>query len=224
MTYKKRNECLKRLGFKDYASYLKSDLWKGIRQRVLKKKGKRCCVCKKPAFIVHHRAYFIDVLRGSNISFLEPICATCHNAIEYEPNGAKRSLRAVDEAFCRLTDKEPAFKSRRKQHPVGDFNAIATKVSKKKAFKRSFFSVCRQGTAPELSVDDVRLIYCSVDRAQFDVLRRLACSLFVELPWYMKVREFRYFKKHGHLRLQHLEPNDEWDELSQEFRQLAASF
>ena len=77
-------------GFDTYAAYLASDLWKAIRRRVLKKTPK-CQACEDRATLVHHRGYYLWVLRGETLTGLIPLCRTCHEHIEFD-NGEKVPL------------------------------------------------------------------------------------------------------------------------------------
>lgn len=99
--YARQAESLNRLGFHSYQQYLKSDLWKGIRQRAIRLSGGFCQVCKTNAPTeVHHRHYSMDVMSGANISSLVPICRTCHSLAEFN-QGKKTSL---GEANKRVAD------------------------------------------------------------------------------------------------------------------------
>lgn len=64
-----------------YQAYLKSDLWKAIRKRVLKSANRKCAGCGGKATQVHHRDYRPSVLRGDNDVPLVALCRTCHDAV-----------------------------------------------------------------------------------------------------------------------------------------------
>ena len=70
--YAYRNDNLRALGFKSYAAYLRSPLWKAIRGRVIARDGGKCSRCfqkaRRPQ--VHHRAYDPAMLRGDNLNAL----------------------------------------------------------------------------------------------------------------------------------------------------------
>ena len=85
MTYAERNDFIRSLGFESYAAYLASDLWAGIRRRVLKK-SRRCWVCKRRrrAKQVHHERYTEANLKGESLAGLRPICPGCHLLIEFD--------------------------------------------------------------------------------------------------------------------------------------------
>jgi hypothetical protein len=95
-SYKNRDNKLKRLGFKSYSEYLKSDLWKSIRNQVLKQEKYKCCICGNKANQVHHRTYCITGLAGTNLQSLRAICSSCHHLAEFDENGQKRRLKEVN--------------------------------------------------------------------------------------------------------------------------------
>jgi len=76
--YEYRNNNLRQIGFKSYASYLKSELWLSIRDRVLLA-HRMCQSCgKRAATQVHHRAYDIPTLLGETLACLSALCGGCH--------------------------------------------------------------------------------------------------------------------------------------------------
>ncbi len=85
----KRSKKLRKLGFKSYPAYLKSDLWKDIKSRLLGA-DVRCVVCEQDAETLHHRDYNYHTLSGKDCSTLEPICFQCHRLIEFYIGGEKR--------------------------------------------------------------------------------------------------------------------------------------
>lgn len=80
--YIERNDNLKALGFNSYDQYLRSELWKGIRDRMLAKHP-RCYVCRRKASQVHHGAYRKVDLDGSTDRQLFSVCARCHRHLEF---------------------------------------------------------------------------------------------------------------------------------------------
>jgi hypothetical protein len=86
--YADRSRVVKYLGFKDYAAYLKSPLWAGIRSRVLAA-DPRCCSCGGKATEVHHADYNLRTMRGEMMSSLMPVCGRCHERAEYHKRGHK---------------------------------------------------------------------------------------------------------------------------------------
>jgi hypothetical protein len=81
--YADRNETLKRLGFKSYPDYVKSEFWRQIRARALKRAKHRCERCRSMRRLqVHHRAYDLATLAGTNIDSLTVLCRKCHYLAE----------------------------------------------------------------------------------------------------------------------------------------------
>lgn len=89
--YQRRTESLAMLGFTSYADYLRSDLWKKIRARVLRLNRGACRSCSNPATEVHHRHYSIDVMSGEDIRSLAAVCRNCHKTSEFH-EGTKTKL------------------------------------------------------------------------------------------------------------------------------------
>lgn len=92
--YQKRNETLLKMGFSSYKEYLKSDLWKVIRGRVLRRAKGKCEVCGGIATQVHHRTYQRSTLEGKWLDFMTAVCGTCHQEAEIQ-NGCKTTMRVA---------------------------------------------------------------------------------------------------------------------------------
>ena len=91
-SYFHRNEILKSLGFESYAAYIKSQLWRRIRQRVGNHAHIQCFACGGKAYCVHHIEYSLETLTGRNPCGLVPLCDPCHTSIEFDPSGTKVSV------------------------------------------------------------------------------------------------------------------------------------
>lgn len=91
-SYQKRNDILNILGFRDYKSYLASDFWIEIRNKIL---GTQtiCLLCPSISETVHHLSYDVMTLKGEQSNRLVALCLQCHALIEFHPSGRKRSLR-----------------------------------------------------------------------------------------------------------------------------------
>ena len=76
--YSDRDESLMLLGFKSYSAYLRSRLWKIVRERSLECNGRICRSCGKPATQAHHADYSRAVLSGEDVRGLVPVCGSCH--------------------------------------------------------------------------------------------------------------------------------------------------
>lgn len=70
---------LSELGYRSYAEYLASPLWRSIRQRVYAAKGRVCVSCDMDeADEIHHDRYDRDTLMGKTLKHLRPLCRHCH--------------------------------------------------------------------------------------------------------------------------------------------------
>lgn len=96
-----REQVLASMGFRSYGGYLKSKLWKSIRGRVYAEKGKKCSLCDALAVQIHHRRYDKKTLSGEDLTWLEPVCLHCHEAVEFNVDGSKRKFVFVDTEFIR---------------------------------------------------------------------------------------------------------------------------
>lgn len=110
--YTDRDNTLARMGFINYAAYLKSPLWKSIRKRVLEKANRKCCRCGRTAYQVHHSSYARDVLEGDNDAFLHAACGRCHHKAEINRYGEKTS---IEQASGFLANKVGKAKKQAKQ-------------------------------------------------------------------------------------------------------------
>ena len=96
-----RGEWLKSRGFKNYAEYLRSDLWASIRERVFSLKGRSCVGCRKFATVVHHRRYDGMTMSGGDLRGLVPMCMGCHKKIEFSGK-RKNSLSKANNRLKKL--------------------------------------------------------------------------------------------------------------------------
>lgn len=138
-TYEERNSTLYHLGFSSYAEYLESDLWKKIRDRVYKMKGRGCLLCERPATELHHNRYHKNDLLGKTLSFIHPICRDCHLSIEYDRDkkvSAKTAAKRFDslrELHCGSAgpNHQPVTKPQKKRKdltPVSEYPKIVGKL------------------------------------------------------------------------------------------------
>lgn len=98
----KRDVVLRSMCFDSYASYLRSDIWKEIREAVMRKAKWMCRACGRKAVHVHHRSYDKDTMSGRGMKNLIALCQDCHQAIEFSPSGTKRTLHEANEAFAKM--------------------------------------------------------------------------------------------------------------------------
>ena len=90
--YVARDAILRGLGFQSYKIYLKSDLWKKIREAILTKIGYKCRVCGCFTRTLHHTVYNEDVFLGFEIKSLVPLCNKHHKFIEFNQDIRKTTL------------------------------------------------------------------------------------------------------------------------------------
>ena len=109
-TYAGRDAMLFWLGYPSYADYLRSDLWRTIRKRILVRDGNRCCVCHGKASEVHHAAYTRAAMLGQEDEQLLSLCRDCHKGIEFTPGGSKRRLAEVGGKRIRRRPPKPQQK------------------------------------------------------------------------------------------------------------------
>jgi len=112
--YNSRDVTLKEMGFATYKDYLKSDLWKRIRRKVLKRDKETCEICHCKGNQVHHSRYHKNDLTGKNLNFLHTICGDCHEKIEFK-NGEKvqmdemlerqKSAKAIEDYKRRIEEE-----------------------------------------------------------------------------------------------------------------------
>lgn len=112
--YKERNEILRSLGFRSYPDYLESALWAKIRLGVLKAAGWSCQVCKGPGQTVHHSKYTKANLTGDSKRWLHAICHRCHEKVEVDEHGNKRTWEQSVIQFRKMLKKPPPRPKRRK--------------------------------------------------------------------------------------------------------------
>lgn len=103
--YANRNRTLPVLGYANYREYLASEDWRSIKTRLLER-HQRCLLCNKRACVVHHLSYDERTLLGLDTSLLVCLCDPCHEAIEIEQGGVKRSLRKANEELMRLAREQ----------------------------------------------------------------------------------------------------------------------
>lgn len=115
--YGSRRKLLLELGYESYEAYLASSLWQGIRTQVLA--AGKCYGCGAKPNQVHHRSYSRKALTGRRIDSLVPVCARCHERIEFK-NGIKVSPQEANEALeaIRANRPIPAARPERAQKPL----------------------------------------------------------------------------------------------------------
>lgn len=105
-SYSSRNRLLDTLGLGTYGEYLRGDLWKSIRSRVVKKAKWKCSLCAARATEVHHVAYTKAALLGTSLRSLVALCEGHHLAVEFDAAGRKRTLESARSEYKRLKPKK----------------------------------------------------------------------------------------------------------------------
>lgn len=118
--WKVRGQALQSLGFGSYAAYLRSDLWMGIRQKVMHRSRGICEVCgKRPAYTGHHITYCHSVLSGVDLGQVVAICRACHKHIhrKTKKNGV-RFVGSARECVGRAKLRTPKGKEGKKKRKL----------------------------------------------------------------------------------------------------------
>lgn len=89
-----RERCLEKLGYSSYRQYLRSELWKAIRDEKIRQTP-LCELCSSKAQCVHHISYKLSVLIGRNMRKLVSLCNECHTKIEFHGDGRKRGFESA---------------------------------------------------------------------------------------------------------------------------------
>lgn len=91
--YEDRNNQLRGMGFRSYAEYLSSGLWKTIRYAILQI-NPTCQLCENDKAVqVHHLDYDRSTLEGKNSAGLLSTCRDCHERVEFHKDGTKRTAQ-----------------------------------------------------------------------------------------------------------------------------------
>lgn len=106
--YHQRNTNLRAIGYRSYAKYLKSLLWRSIKKRVLRYRGLVCVRCAEEGNQIHHVDYDTDTLLGNRLGGMVVVCRECHEWIEHE-HGVKVSPERANERLGYTQDVSDAF-------------------------------------------------------------------------------------------------------------------
>jgi 5-methylcytosine-specific restriction endonuclease McrA len=109
----KRERALMQLGFVDYRAYLRSPLWKAIRDHVIEIEP-RCELCGDKSQCVHHIDYSKLCLIGKKLWKLVSLCNQCHRDIEFLEDGTKRNFEAASKRTRKLLIKNNAWEKHKK--------------------------------------------------------------------------------------------------------------
>lgn len=100
--YQQRSASLKQVGYATYTEYKRSPLWKRIRTSIFMVYKWKCGICSNKADHVHHLDYSPEALTGSDPSKLIAVCKSCHDKIELDESGNKRTFNESCKAFRNL--------------------------------------------------------------------------------------------------------------------------
>lgn len=87
--YRMRSDILRKIGYRSYQEYLKSDLWSSIRANMLNMYP-YCYVCGDHATQVHHANYLKKTLLGRDYTDLYTLCSRCHFKSEFKSKTGKK--------------------------------------------------------------------------------------------------------------------------------------
>jgi hypothetical protein len=108
-SYEERDALLLSLGYGSYREYLQSYLWLEVRARAWMTHGKECRICKRRrATVLHHLTYDVEVLMGYDLDKLVPLCYHCHEEVEVDEMGEKRSLPEAQVKYHELLASPPS--------------------------------------------------------------------------------------------------------------------
>lgn len=94
-----------------YESYLRTVLWRAIRDWVIESQSGKCAICDQGAAEVHHHDYDEATLLGQRSSGLVGLCARCHEFIEFDDARMKRvSLHDKKAVFEKLASEFTCLK------------------------------------------------------------------------------------------------------------------
>lgn len=91
------SECLHDMDMR-YVEYLKTDWWKGVREKHLV--GHACAGCDKPATELHHVTY-VNLGKETSLDVL-PLCSRCHTEVHTTLDAASRSVEWTAWALRRM--------------------------------------------------------------------------------------------------------------------------
>ncbi len=113
--YADRDRLLQSMGFVDYAAYLDSKLWAGIRKAVFRRDRGLCRGCRSRADGCHHDAYDVATLQGASIERIYLLCNNCHYHIEFDDDGEKLTFKGVRAKLAKLLTSRPWLSSEPKR-------------------------------------------------------------------------------------------------------------
>lgn len=99
--YVRRQERLEALGFKNYAEFLRSDLWAETKRKARASGMKHCLICGSAIGLnYHHNKY--EIHREPRLDHLLPLCSWCHGEVHKVAHSEKYKYRAMRTAVRRV--------------------------------------------------------------------------------------------------------------------------
>lgn len=145
--YTDRDALLKTIGYADYKAYRASDLWKGIRRRVLERDGRKCRLCQEWTGIVHHDLYDKPTMLGDTLEHLYSLCDDCHRKIEFDGQ-EKRTFRDVRQELKRKLREAMGLPSRRSEKKKRRRKRRAAKLSSRQRSLRAHGKFLERTSVP----------------------------------------------------------------------------
>jgi len=100
-----QREGISELSSMPYEKYLRSALWRAIREWVIDANAGKCSVCDRKAEEVHHHDYEHLTMWGEASQGLTALCARCHSLVEFDGGVTKReSMAEKRQAYDRLCE------------------------------------------------------------------------------------------------------------------------
>lgn len=104
--YRERDRSLELLGYEDWTSYLKSQVWYAIRCAFLAVKP--CCVvCGLKSCIVRFMDYRVETLQGKRADSLVSFCRVCDKRFSFDANGQPVSTTLMNVALIDVLRGKP---------------------------------------------------------------------------------------------------------------------
>ena len=97
-------EAFPALGFRTYAEYLASPLWRRIKTQELRRAGGKCAACGNITRTIHHRDYRPRVLAGNDSAALVALCQPCHDHVHYAPGKKERSWNEGERVLRKMIE------------------------------------------------------------------------------------------------------------------------
>lgn len=102
----------RRLGYKSYEDYLKSEHWKSVRETYESSgRSTKCMICGSSDYQLHHIRY--DNLGREPLDDLRPLCKRHHTDVHHAHSFLRINLEDIDVAITAVTSEAWPFIDRR---------------------------------------------------------------------------------------------------------------